>query len=116
MSPEAAKDLDQLAINTLRFLAVDMVEKANSGHPGAPMDAYAEQPRSLTEDPEFGPLMRFDPDAAADTAPMELTAYRVADAGKNCGSVCGCDGSKGVGCKGEHGENDDGGDCPYKVG
>ena len=30
-------DVDQLSINTLRFLAVDMVEKANSGHPGAPL-------------------------------------------------------------------------------
>jgi transketolase len=29
--------LDQLSINTLRFLAVDQVEKANSGHPGAPL-------------------------------------------------------------------------------
>jgi transketolase len=28
---------DQLAINTLRFLAVDGVQKANSGHPGMPM-------------------------------------------------------------------------------
>jgi len=27
----------QLAINTLRFLAVDRVEKAKSGHPGAPL-------------------------------------------------------------------------------
>ncbi|HEX2254374.1 MAG TPA: transketolase [Thermoanaerobaculia bacterium] len=32
-----ATDLDQLAINTVRFLAVDMVEKAESGHPGAPL-------------------------------------------------------------------------------
>ncbi len=30
-------DLDLLSINTLRFLAVDAVEKANSGHPGAPL-------------------------------------------------------------------------------
>ncbi len=30
-------DLKQLAINTIRFLAVDAVEKANSGHPGMPM-------------------------------------------------------------------------------
>ncbi len=30
-------DLDQVSINTLRFLAVDSVEKANSGHPGAPL-------------------------------------------------------------------------------
>ncbi len=29
--------LDQLCINTIRFLSVDGVQKANSGHPGAPM-------------------------------------------------------------------------------
>ncbi|EEP79733.1 transketolase [Uncinocarpus reesii 1704] len=29
--------LDQLAINTIRVLAVDATSKANSGHPGAPM-------------------------------------------------------------------------------
>jgi len=31
--------LDQLCINTIRFLAVDAVQKANSGHPGMPMGA-----------------------------------------------------------------------------
>jgi len=31
--------LDELCINTMRFLAIDAVEKANSGHPGAPMGA-----------------------------------------------------------------------------
>ena len=31
--------LDQLCINTIRFLAVDTVQKAKSGHPGAPMGA-----------------------------------------------------------------------------
>ncbi|KAJ5291738.1 Transketolase C-terminal/Pyruvate-ferredoxin oxidoreductase domain II [Penicillium angulare] len=30
-------DLDKLAINTIRVLAVDATSKANSGHPGAPM-------------------------------------------------------------------------------
>ena len=30
-------EIDQLSINALRFLAVDAVEKANSGHPGAPL-------------------------------------------------------------------------------
>jgi transketolase len=33
----ASLSLDQLSIDTLRLLAVDMVEKANSGHPGAPL-------------------------------------------------------------------------------
>jgi transketolase len=36
-SPPPVSDRDRLAIDTLRFLAVDMVEKADSGHPGAPM-------------------------------------------------------------------------------
>ena len=32
-------NVDNQSINTLRFLAVDAVEKANSGHPGMPMGA-----------------------------------------------------------------------------
>lgn len=32
-------ELDELCVNTLRFLAVDAVQKANSGHPGAPLGA-----------------------------------------------------------------------------
>jgi transketolase len=32
-------DLAQLAVNTIRFLCVDMVEKAGSGHPGMPCGA-----------------------------------------------------------------------------
>ena len=31
------KDLDQLAINTIRTLTVDAVQAAQSGHPGAPL-------------------------------------------------------------------------------
>ncbi len=34
-------ELDQRSINTLRFLAVDTVQKAQSGHPGTPMGAAA---------------------------------------------------------------------------
>lgn len=33
--------LEQRAINTIRFLAIDSVQKANSGHPGLPMGAAA---------------------------------------------------------------------------
>jgi len=32
-------ELDQQCINTLRFLSVDMVQKADSGHPGLPLGA-----------------------------------------------------------------------------
>src|SRR5882724_1787829 len=31
------KQLDTLSINTIRTLAIDGVQQANSGHPGAPM-------------------------------------------------------------------------------
>ena len=47
--------MDELCVNTLRFLAVDMVQKANSGHPGLPMGsasmAYALWDRSLKFNP-----------------------------------------------------------------
>ena len=33
--------LEELCINTIRFLSVDAVEAANSGHPGQPMEAAA---------------------------------------------------------------------------
>ncbi len=37
MSREPSPELRERIENTIRFLAVDAVEKANSGHPGAPM-------------------------------------------------------------------------------
>ena len=49
-------NLDELSINTIRFLAVDMVQKANSGHPGAPLGAspmaYALWDRFLKHNPD----------------------------------------------------------------
>ncbi len=33
----SSEALDQLCVDTIRLLSVDMVQKANSGHPGAPM-------------------------------------------------------------------------------
>ncbi|MBI4268047.1 MAG: transketolase, partial [Chloroflexi bacterium] len=48
--------LDELCINTMRFLAIDAVEKANSGHPGTPMGAasmaYVLWDRFLKHNPE----------------------------------------------------------------
>jgi transketolase len=35
----ATQSLEELCINSIRFLAVDAVQKANSGHPGLPMGA-----------------------------------------------------------------------------
>jgi len=56
MPVSADRDLDQLAVNTIRFLAVDMVQAANSGHPGAPMAqaplAYRLWTRHMRHDPE----------------------------------------------------------------
>ena len=47
--------LDQQCIDTLRFLAVDMVQRANSGHPGLPLGAapmaYALWTRQLKHNP-----------------------------------------------------------------
>ncbi|MBO3271032.1 transketolase [Hymenobacter defluvii] len=37
--PENQQSLDQLSVNTLRLLSVDMVQEANSGHPGLPLGA-----------------------------------------------------------------------------
>src|SRR6202166_4399829 len=50
-----SKQLDILSINTIRTLAIDAVQKANSGHPGAPMGlapvAYCLWQRYLRFDP-----------------------------------------------------------------
>lgn len=37
MTARAQTDLDLHCINTLCTLAIDQVQKANSGHPGTPM-------------------------------------------------------------------------------
>ena len=51
-----ASQLDLLSINTIRTLAIDAVQKANSGHPGAPMGlapaAYCLWQQFLRYDPE----------------------------------------------------------------
>lgn len=51
-----SQNLDQLAINTIRTLSIDAIEKANSGHPGLPMGAapmaYTLWTKHLRHNPE----------------------------------------------------------------
>ncbi len=54
----ASADIDQLSINTIRTLAMDAVQKANSGHPGTPMSLA---PVAYTIWQRF---MHFNPDDA----------------------------------------------------
>jgi len=55
MASPGLNKLDQLCVNTIRFLAVDAVEKAKSGHPGMPMGmapaAYVLWDRHLRHNP-----------------------------------------------------------------
>ena len=48
-------DLENRAINTIRFLAADAVQKANSGHPGLPMGAAAMAYTLWTRHLQFNP-------------------------------------------------------------
>jgi transketolase len=54
-SPQTAAAFDQLCVNTIRTLAIDAVQQANSGHPGTPMAlapvAYCLWQRFLRFDP-----------------------------------------------------------------
>src|SRR3954449_2182601 len=52
--PDSA-EIEQLAINTIRTLSIDAIQKANSGHPGTPM---ALAPVAYTLWQRF---LRFDP-------------------------------------------------------
>src|SRR5215468_8641682 len=51
-----SSQLDAISINTIRTLAIDAVQQANSGHPGAPM---ALAPVAYTLWQEF---LRYDPE------------------------------------------------------
>ena len=53
--PSKSPDHDELSINTIRTLAIDAVQKANSGHPGTPM-AMAPVAYTLWQD-----FLRYDP-------------------------------------------------------
>ena len=55
----SGKQIDQLSINTIRTLAMDAVQQANSGHPGTPM---ALAPIAYTLWQQF---LRFDPEDPA---------------------------------------------------
>ena len=52
-----AQPIDQLTVNTIRVLAMDAVQAANSGHPGTPMAlapvGYTLWTRFLRFDPEL---------------------------------------------------------------
>jgi transketolase len=56
MSMNIDKSLEDRAINTLRFLSVDAIQKANSGHPGLPLGtaaiAYTIWTKHLNHNPE----------------------------------------------------------------
>jgi transketolase len=63
---ELAEPLRTLAANTLRFLAVDAIEKANSGHPGMPMgcadlalEIWTRHLRYSPKNPEWADRDRF---------------------------------------------------------
>ena len=49
------KTLEDLCINTIRFLSADAVQNANSGHPGMPMGAAAMAYTLWTEFLKFNP-------------------------------------------------------------
>ena len=52
----STKTIEQTAINTVRILAVDAVQKANSGHPGMPMGAAPMGHVLWTEAMNYNPL------------------------------------------------------------
>ena len=67
-----AKPLDQLCVNTIRTLAMDAVQAANSGHPGTPMAlapvVYCLWHRIL----RFDPAIRSGPTATASCSRLAM--------------------------------------------
>jgi transketolase len=66
MSDLNQHELDQLSINTLRFLAVDQIEKVKQGHPGAPLGCapiayllYTKYMKFDPKDPKWSDRDRF---------------------------------------------------------
>lgn len=58
----ANSELDEMCINTLRFLAVDAVQKAESGHPGLPLGSAAMAYALWDQFLRFNPKDPFWPD------------------------------------------------------
>jgi transketolase N-terminal domain/subunit len=60
--PNQQPTTDELCINTIRTLSMDAVQKANSGHPGAPMGlapaGYVLWTRVMKHNPEKSGLAR----------------------------------------------------------
>ncbi|MGE5125512.1 MAG: transketolase [Betaproteobacteria bacterium] len=86
--PTTDTALDQLSVNTIRALAIDTVQKANSGHPGLPLGAapmaYALWTRAMKHnpsDPEWADRDRFVLSAGHGSALLYsllfLTGYRL---------------------------------------
>lgn len=73
--------LDQKAINTIRFLAVDAVQKANSGHPGTPMGA-ATLAYTL-----WGRFLKHNPMEPTFYVPQEVETY-IRKTGVEKGHLC----------------------------
>ncbi len=63
-APSPAVDIDRIAINTIRTLSIDAIQKAQSGHPGTVMDAapttYTLWQRFLRYDPRDPDWMNRD--------------------------------------------------------
>jgi transketolase len=86
--PQAGSELDNLCINTIRCLAIDGVQKANSGHPGLPMGAapmayvlWTRFLRHAPTDPEWPDRDRFVLSAGHGSmllyALLHLTGYQI---------------------------------------
>ena len=63
-----SKQLETLSINTIRTLSIDAVQKANSGHPGAPM-GFAPVAYCLWQQ-----FLRYDPANPGRSLPREDSA------------------------------------------
>ena len=85
-------DLNNLSINTIRFLSVDAVQKANSGHPGLPMGAapslHTFYGRFLKHNPfgasAPGSVVMKEYDSNIDNVTQKAFALMVSERGQQC--------------------------------